>query len=182
MGEPTVKNCAHRFNPAAADEEYVYGACSPSWHSAAGHETAVRKWIEFMQDEGIERVCCLLTGQQLDADDANIGLYRDAFGASNVKHAPIADHRLADADRLETEILPFLDAAVAKEQPVVVHSLAGIGRTGQVLAAWLIYGREYDPQAAIDTVVKMGRDPTEAVTHGNATEQELFDLLGQFDD
>lgn len=169
---------AHRFAPAAPDETVVYGACCPGWHSVGTHEAALDQWISFMQDSGIERVCCLLTGRQLDAHDANIGRYETAFGSENVRHAPVPDHRLADFDTLEDDVLPFLDAADAAGEPVVVHCLAGIGRTGHVLAAWLVAGRGYDAHRAIETVREMGRDPFEPVEHGNATRQDLLDLLG----
>lgn len=169
---------AHRFAPAAPEDDIVYGACCPGWHSAASHETAIEQWISFMQDSGIERVCCLMTGRQLDEHGANISQYEDAFGAENVCHAPVPDHHLADLGTLRSEILPFLDAAVADEAPVVVHCLAGIGRTGHVLAAWLVHGRGYDPLDAVETVREMGRDPSEPVERGNASRQDLLDLLG----
>ncbi|MFB6308888.1 MAG: dual specificity protein phosphatase family protein [Haloarculaceae archaeon] len=170
----------HRFAPAAPEEDYVYGACCPGWHSTAEHEEAVEEWIEFMQGRGIERVCCLLTGQQLDRYDANTTRYADAFGTDNVRHVPIADHHLADAETLQEEVLPFLESSVADAEPVVVHCLAGIGRTGHVLAAWLVYGRDYDPVDAIETVEDMGRSPAEAVTAGNARRGELHELLSTF--
>jgi protein-tyrosine phosphatase len=169
---------AHRFAPAGPDEEYVYGSCCPGWHSAADHGPAVEQWISFVKDQGVERVCCLLTGRQLDATDMNVGQYRDAFGDENVCHAPVADHHLADVETLQEDVLPFLAESKARDQPVVVHCLAGIGRTGQVLAAWLVWEHGYDPHDAVDTVQEMGRDPTEAVRQGNATRQDLLDLLG----
>jgi protein-tyrosine phosphatase len=169
---------AHRFAPAGPDESVVYGACCPGWHSAASHAAALDQWIADMRDAGIERVCCLLTGRQLDAHDANIGRYADAFGEEKVLHAPVPDHRLADRSTLEDEVLPFLAAADDADENVVVHCLAGIGRTGHVLAAWLVAGRDYDPHRAVETVREMGRDPLEAVEHGNVTRQDLLDLLG----
>lgn len=169
---------AHRFGPADPDEDYVYGSCSPGWHSAGEHETVLDEWIQFVQSQGIERVCCLLAGRQLDRDDANVGRYREAFGAEKVRHAPIPDYQLATRETLTEQILPFLEEAVEQDEPVVVHCLSGIGRTGQVLAAWLVAAREYEPEAAVETVREMGRDPTEAVERGNATEEEVFELLG----
>ncbi len=169
---------AHRFAPAGPDEEYVYGACCPGWHSAGDHRTAVEQWTSFMKDHGVERVCCLLTGRQLHENDANIGLYRDAFGVENVRHAPVPDQHLADVETLRQDVLPFLSESRERDQPVVVHCLAGIGRTGHVLAAWLVWEHEYDPHDAIDTVQELGRDPTEAVRQDNATRQDLLDLLG----
>jgi protein-tyrosine phosphatase len=178
MGQDTVVNHAHRFAPAAPDETFVYGACAPGWHSAASHEAAVEDWITFMQDQGIRRVCSLMAGDDRP-DEGSLARYRDAFGYENVCHAPIADGRLADADVLQTEILPFLDESRDRDQKVVVHCLTGIGRTGQVLAAWLVAHRGYRPPEAIDTVRETGREPREAVRRGNATLAELHDLLRQ---
>ena len=169
---------AHRFAPAAPDEAFVYGACTPGWHSAAGHDAAIDDWVNFMRAEGIERVCCLLTGCQLDDCGAILGHYHEAFDEANVLHAPVRDHHLIPEDVLVGEILPFLAESRAAEEPVVVHCLAGIGRTGQVLAAWLVYNRDYGPERAIETVTENGRDPADAVRMGNATEDELHALLG----
>lgn len=180
MGPPDNRGeIAHRFSPAAPEEEYVYGSCSPGWHSAADHETCLDQWIEFMESQEIERVCCLMAGRHLDADGANLAKYERAFGAGNVLHTPVPDQRLVPVDRLCEEILPFIEGSVEKEQSVVVQGLTGVERTGQVLAAWLIYGRSYDPIAAVDTVIEAGRDPTAAVEAGNATRSELFELLGR---
>lgn len=178
MGDsPTVVNYAHRFAPAAPEETYVYGACSPGWHSAADHSTAVDEWIRFMRDRGIERVCCLLSGADLAERDGNVDRYERAFGESNVCHAPVADHHLVEPATLEGEILPFLAESVEQDAPVVVHCLAGIGRTGQVLAAWLVAHRDYEPREAVDAVRDSGRDPREAIQQGNATIAELRTLL-----
>lgn len=169
---------AHRFAPAVTDEKYVYGSCTPGWHSADGHEVAIEDWIAFMQAEGIERVCCLLPGRQLAESGANIDCYVDAYGEANVLHAPVPDHHLLSEQRLLEEILPFLAEARNAKQQVVVHCLAGIGRTGQVLAAWLVYNRDYGPERAVEAVQANGRDPTDAIRAGNADEEELYDLLG----
>lgn len=178
MGESgLITNDAHRFAPAAPDEDVVYGACSPGWHTAAEQTTALDHWISFMQRADISRVCCLVPGQRLDDHSANVGRYREAFGDSRVCHAPIPQDRLVSDDRLQAQILPFLRAATTHDEPVVVHSLSGLGRTGYVLAAWLVADRNYRPSTAIETVTEMGRNPLEPVERGNATRRELLDLL-----
>lgn len=171
---------AHRFAPAAPEEEYVYGASCPGWHATTEHGDAIEEWISFVQDRGIERVCCLLSGDQLAGTDANTASYRHVFGAERVRHVPIADHHLADRETLADEILPFLRESAAHGEPVVVHCLAGIGRTGHVLAAWLVAEREYDVVDAIETVQEMGRSPAEAIDAGNARHGELYELLDSF--
>lgn len=169
---------AHRFAPAAPDDAYVYGACTPGWHSAASHDTAVDDWVEFMQSEGVERVCCLLSGRQLDEFGALLDQYADAFGEPNVEHAPVPDHHLVPEELLTEEILPFLAEGRAAEKPVVVHCLAGLGRTGQVLAAWLVYNRDYGPERAVEAVRNRGREPMDAVQAGTASGEDVISLLG----
>ncbi len=175
-----VQKDAHRFAPAAPHEQHVYGACSPGWHSAGDHRTAVEQWVASMQEAEIDRVCCLLSLPPGEFEESNHGLYREAFGTEGVRYVPLADRRLVDAGRLRREILPFLSDTVDAGERVVVHGLSGLGRTGQVLAAWLVSHHEYRPHEAVDTVREMGRDPAVGVERGDATRHELLDVLGEF--
>jgi protein-tyrosine phosphatase len=169
---------AHRFGPATPDEQYVYGSCAPGWHAAADHGTGICEWIDDIRSAGIERVCCLIAASDDEAEQANVGVYREKFGPDRTLHASIPTDRLAEQTVLESEIIPFLDAGKANDEPVVVHGLSGLGRTGQVLAAWLAYDRGYRADRAVRIVQAYGRDPTEAIREGTATEQELFEMLG----
>jgi len=171
---------AHRFAPAAPDEEFVYGACCPGWHTAADQTDALADWIGFMRARNVDRVCSLLPGAEGDCVDGAFDTYRDVFGVERVCRAPILDQHLVDPGLLDREILPFLDDAVAAEERVVVHCLTGLGRTGQVLAVWLAHDRGYAPDRAIEAVEEMGRRPRDPVRAGNVTERELLDLLAAF--
>ena len=97
--------------------------------------------------------------------------------SENVLSAPIEDYHLCNRKTLLEVILPFLAATEPMGKRIVVHCSGGKGRTGHVLAAWLVYGRGVSPDEALATVIKMCRNPWEAVQCGNATEKELFDLL-----
>lgn len=171
---------AHRFAGAAPDEDVVYGACSPGWHSAAPHDEALADWLAFLDRRNVDRVCCLVPGRPVTGSGGNLDHYRRAFGVDRVLHAPTPDHRLVDEGTLAEEVLPFLDDAVATDERVVVHCLDGIGRTGLVLAVWLAHDRGYEPERAIETVTEMGRDPTDAVRAGNATKADLHVLIRAF--
>jgi protein-tyrosine phosphatase len=89
--------------------------------------------------------------------------YQHTFGAEQVCWAPIDDFQLATPDLLCHTILPFLRAAQHTQQPVVVHCSGGVGRTGHVLAAWLVASRRLSNQAAIAAVEQMGKNPREAI-------------------
>ncbi|ERG97635.1 MAG: putative protein-tyrosine phosphatase [Haloquadratum sp. J07HQX50] len=164
-----------QFASAAPNEEYVHGACAPGWDQRAGG--TVEEWISLMQSRGINRVLCLLSTEQLDRFDNLLAQYRQASGDDRVAHAPVTDHTLIDEDRLRSEIIPVLIAAVEAEEPIVVHCLAGIGRTGQALAGWLVFQYGYDATEAIETVRSRGRQPDDAVRKGHATREELQALL-----
>ncbi len=179
MGDyATLVDDAHRLSLAAPPEEYVYGACTPTWHAACDASTAVEDWLSAVESEGIERVCCLLAGSRSELQDTALGRYDTTFGPENVCHAPTADTQLIGREKLVQTILPFLSESVSQQSPVVVHCLSGVGRTGQVLAAWLVSAHDYSPEEAIDAVRQTGRDPTTVIDNGNAAEEDLLELLG----
>ena len=169
-----------QFRMAAAKigERIVYGAQRPGYPAQAVEPPRVSQWISFMRDSGMRRVCCLLPAKQLAYYQLDLlGSYGAEFGESNVCHAEIEDYHLCDSAVLEKRVLPFLFEADRAAAPVVVHCSGGIGRTGHVLAAWLVRHRGLSVDDAIAGVVSTGRDPREAVRCGNATEQQLRRLL-----
>jgi protein-tyrosine phosphatase len=90
-------------------------------------------------------------------------VYQQTFGVSQVLWTPIEDFLFVDINVLLHQSLPFLAAADQNNQKVVVHCSGGSGRTGHVLAAWLVAGRGFSKQGAIATIQKTGRNPYEAV-------------------
>ncbi len=64
--------------------------------------------------------------------------------------------------------MKYLDFISSKNQfyqlsAPVVHCAGGIGRTGHILAAWLVSVRGFSNQDAISAVIRTGRNPHEAV-------------------
>jgi protein-tyrosine phosphatase len=166
-----------RFAPAAPEEETVFGASAPGFGAPLPGEDGVDDWLDAMREEGVDRVCCLLSDEQVDRYDGLLGRYREALGDEAVLHAPVPDHHLAAEATLTGEVLPFFRAADDDGERVVAHCLAGVGRTGHVLAAWLVHARGYDPAEALEAVRDTGRRPRDAVVSGNATDEELLALL-----
>lgn len=154
------------FAPAAEYETHVFGACRPGYPNKTIDDTDVQAWLDFMHQQRIRRVCCLLGDDQLAYYNACavplLATYRAYFGAANVLHAPIADFTLAPLALLTQRILPFLADAYANNAFVVVHCAAGIGRTGHVLAAWLVHHYGLSNPVATAAVAKMGRNAHEA--------------------
>ena len=167
-----------RFKSASRDEEIVYGSERPGYPKESVGYGLVMDWIQFMKDRGIKRVCCLLTKAQLDYYDEDLlRIYRQEFGDDNLCWASVEDFYLSDVHTLTGKILPFLTDSVAKQEPVVVHCAGGMGRTGHVLAAWLVHGRCYGIEQALSEVKAMDRNPYEAVEEGTATIEQLYGLL-----
>lgn len=72
----------------------------------------------------------------------------DALAASGIVglHLPVPDFHPPSPEQFLLA-LAFLDRARADGAPAAVHCLAGQGRTGSVLAAWLIRSGETAPAA-----------------------------------
>jgi protein-tyrosine phosphatase len=167
-----------KFGPARQDELVVYGAQRPGYDSRSVDRPTVQEWIDFVFGQGIRRICCLLPSNQLTCYRVDLlGEYRAAFGDADVLHAPVEDFHLCDRHLLEQQILPFLADSDSRAMPVVVHCSGGSGRTGHVLAAWLVRQRGLDVDTALSQVRSTGRNPKEAVDSGQATLAELKALL-----
>lgn len=171
----------YNFGPAAPNEVTVFGASMPGLtHSSPIPDKIVTLWMEDMRKHGIQRVCCLLPIEQLDNYESNLlNQYAGFFGAANVCYAPIPDFHLSDPQTLQNVILPFLDASDQSGSPTVIHCAGGVGRTGHILAAWLVYARSFTPLNALAAVSSTAatRNPYEAIHIGNETIGQLKSLL-----
>lgn len=150
-----LKN-SYKFAPAQKDESIVFGASRPGYSNQG-----VEAWLNFMIEQDIKKVCCLLDDKQLVNYSNLLGRYQDKFGTDHVCWAPIKDFHLAELENLTQNILPFLKKADQQGDKVVVHCGGGIGRTGHILAAWLVSNRGLSNQAAIAAIRKTGRNPYE---------------------
>jgi protein-tyrosine phosphatase len=148
----------YKFSPASENEPIVFGSARPGYKNEQ-----VNEWIEFMQNQDIRRVCCLLPESQLTRYSNLLGVYRQTFEPDQVCWTPIKDFHVVNPEILIHQILPFLAAANQNNEKVVVHCSGGIGRTGHVLAAWLVAGRGLSNKVAIAAIKRTGKDPYEAV-------------------
>ncbi len=166
------------FAPAQTGEAIVYGSQRPGYSSESVHVEQVHEWLIFMAERGIRRVLSLLPPEQLAYYSCDLlEEYRCRFGGTNVCSASVKDYHLCEPPLLETVVLPFLLDSDRTAVPVVVHCSGGSGRTGHILAAWLVRHRGVSVDQALDEVVATGRNPREAVRFGAATEDDLQQLL-----
>lgn len=67
---------------------------------------------------------------------------------------PILNGAAPNRATLQT-ILDTIDASIERERPVYVHCLGGLGRTGTVVAAWLIRHGQSTPEAIFDLLTEL---------------------------
>ncbi|HEY4385013.1 MAG TPA: dual specificity protein phosphatase family protein [Ktedonobacteraceae bacterium] len=157
-----MSNPESGFTAASEQEHFVFGARRPGFPFSRVSSLLLQRWIAFMQTQGITRVLCLLPLRQLAAYDDLLGTYRQAFGQHNVLWIPIDDFHLAEEVQLIDQIVPFLAEAEQQQEKTVVHCSGGMGRTGHVLAAWLVSCRGMSNEEAITTVKRQGRNARES--------------------
>lgn len=81
------------------------------------------------------------------ADDAPL------LSAFNVHHIPIANHKPPTVHEMHQGI-SVIQASLKSNQPVVVHCEAGLGRTGTIIAGYIITCG-LSAQEAIDTIRRL---------------------------
>lgn len=161
-----MSNPERGFSAASERESSVFGARRPGFPFGRVSSPLVHAWMTFMQAQGITRVLCLLPERQLSGYNDLLGSYRELFGEENVLWVPIDDFHLAKEGQLIEQILPFLAEAERHQEKVVVHCSGGVGRTGHVLAAWLVSGRGMSNEEAIAAVKRQGRNARESREKG----------------
>lgn len=151
--------CMYKFAPATLQELIVFGAQRPKYT-----QKSITQWIQFMQQQEISRVCCLLESKQLARYSLDLlETYRQEFAPKYVLWQPIKDFQLPPSKILIDRIIPFLISAAQNQQKTVVHCAGGVGRTGIVLASWLVSQYRYTNQQAISAVKQNQRNPQEAI-------------------
>ena len=149
----------YKFAPADTQELIVFGAARPRYTPES-----VEQWIEFMRSQNIQRICCLLEPDCLSRYPIDLlKIYKEKFGRENVLWQPIADFQLPQSSNLIEQIIPWLICSEQNQEKVVVHCSGGIGRTGVVLASWLVARRGFTDRKAISAVKQNLRNPHEAI-------------------
>lgn len=85
--------------------------------------------LAILRDHGIQSVLTLTETPVLAHELEAAGL--------DTLHLPVDDF-FAPTTQQMLQALAYIDASLAESMPVAVHCLAGQGRTGTILAAWLL--------------------------------------------
>ena len=167
----------YKFAPAERKEPIVFGAARPKYN-----QKSVEQWIEFMQSQEIQRVCCLLKSDRLDRYPIDLlETYRQKFGRKSVLWCPVEDFQLPQSSMLIEQIIPFLIYSDRHLQKVVVHCSGGVGRTGVALACWLVARRGFSNQEALSAVLQNQRNPYEAIIAALFKFQNPYRVKSQLD-
>jgi atypical dual specificity phosphatase len=128
---------------------------------AASGYPASRRQLEWVRRQGVDTVLTL-TEDPLPAEwKEGLSMY--------FEHMPMNDHAPPSVESLE-EAASFVQGEVQREKKVLVHCLAGQGRTMCVLAAYLIKDKGTRPQ---DAMTRLRSLRPGAVESGQ--ERALFD-------
>ena len=94
--------------------------------------------VKWMQDEGVKSIVTIRE-EPLDEDWIN---------GMNYLHVLSDDMGVPSFDDLKSSV-DYIHKKIQNKEPVLVHCLAGLGRTGTILACYLI---KYEKMSAVDAI------------------------------
>lgn len=107
--------------------------------------------LKTIQREGIYHILSLITEQEYvdyGVTDLKSELIQNEI---QQKQVPILDQRVPSFAQMK-EILEWMDEALSKGHKVLIHCVGGLGRSGTVAAAYLIWKHGLDSKSAIQKV------------------------------
>ncbi|TGK96615.1 isochorismatase family protein [Leptospira brenneri] len=107
--------------------------------------------INTIKKEGITHILSLITEQeyiQYGVPDLKSELTQNKI---QQKHIPILDQRVPSLTQMK-ESMDWMEEALSKKEKVLIHCVGGLGRSGTVAAAYLIWKHGLDAESAIQKV------------------------------
>lgn len=110
--------------------------------AGCGMPTSVEE-LKWIQDQGIKSIVTMTETALPQAWIKNV----------NYLHIPTEDLSAPDMEKIDS-VVDFIHQRLECDVPVMVHCAAGIGRTGTILACYLIKYQNHSAKNAIDKVRK----------------------------
>ena len=134
-----------RLRAAVVSEPTNFGWIVDRQLAASGRPSS-RSQVKWLSKQGINRFLTL-TEQPLP---------EKWFTGTNisVKHMAMPDHQAPEVERL-IEASKYIQAETSSGAVVLVHCLAGKGRTGTVIAAYLMDEKDIDANSAVEFMRKL---------------------------
>ena len=110
--------------------------------AGCGMPTSVEE-LKWIQDQGIKSIVTMTETALPQAWVKNV----------NYLHIPTEDLSAPDMEKIDS-VVDFIHQRLECDVPVMVHCAAGIGRTGTILACYLIKYQNHSAKNAIDKVRK----------------------------
>ncbi len=114
--------------------------------SLPGRVSPIARDLEVVRREGILAIATL-TERPLDSKAV-------AAAGLVARHIPIDDFSVPTTDQVK-EFCAFVDHHLGRSEPVAVHCFAGLGRTGTMIACWLVREEKATTTAILDSIRKI---------------------------
>jgi|BEDMetMinimDraft_2_1075160.scaffolds.fasta_scaffold01082_5 protein-tyrosine phosphatase len=113
--------------------------------------------LDFIKDQKISAVVCLVEDDELEIQDKenNIGIkaYENLLKERGIEllHSPIKNYNAPTIEQVEF-ILNWINQKLREGKRVMVHCRGGQGRTGTIIASYLMHEYGYTAEEAINFV------------------------------
>ncbi|TVQ48569.1 MAG: hypothetical protein EA371_05350 [Gammaproteobacteria bacterium] len=148
------------------------GAFLAGEYPAAATAPAARRRLARLLDAGVDSLVDLTAPHELPAYAHLLQAEAELRGLlPRHRRFPIPDHGVPEHPDLMDDILAHIDAELAAGRGVYLHCRAGIGRTGMVVACWLV-AQGASPEEALAQLADWWRGVEKSWRHERSPETD----------